>query len=565
MSIILIYKATVQMKIKSIQLKNFKRFTDLTISDIPEKTKLVLLIGANGSGKSSLFDAFRYAISTSSSGILDKSFSYSKYKSIDLDKIRPIAEKQDYYAKNLSQSIEVLIKLNENRTIDVSQEKGSVALSKHFIGRSSNRIVPKIPFMAVDLEAIENDFDSPVSSIENDSRFINDVMGYLQQINVALRKPLFAGNQSNNQQIFGEFILPLNESLLNIFGVQNNVTLSLIDIEDAIAPEPAKLIFQKGDSRINYDLLSHGEKQVIVLLLNFIVRRKQYEDAIIYIDEMDCHLNTALQETLLKEIVEKWIPDSSQLWTASHALGFIDYARKTDNAVILDFDSLNFDIPQTIIPQSKEILDVYDIAIPKSILSQLFSDRKIVFCENKNDEYYNLMGLEKTLFVGVKDSRDVFLHSKNDSTKFSLRDRDFLTDGEIQMIQEKYPNHRILKYYDFENYLYHPDNIAALGLADFDKEEYQAEILRQKKAKVHYILTKVESARKTYEEFKTDLKPESTNSIVDDFVSDEFERFYKFFDMKEQFNRSFLSSFNLKIKDLSSTQWFKTQIEKIIQ
>jgi hypothetical protein len=118
--------------------------------------------------------------------------------------------------------------------------------------------------------------------------------------------------------------------------------------------------------------------------------------------------------------------DSSQLWTASHALGFIDYARKTDNAVILDFDSLNFDVPQTIVPQSKEVLDVYDLAIPKSILSQLFSDKKIVFCENKNDEYYNLMGIDKTLFVGVKDSRDVFLHIKNDKTKFSLRDRDFL-------------------------------------------------------------------------------------------------------------------------------------------
>jgi hypothetical protein len=48
-------------------------------------------------------------------------------------------------------------------------------------------------------------------------------------------------------------------------------------------------------------------------------------------------------------------------------------------------------------------------------------------------------------------------------------------------------------------------------------------------------------------------------------MSDEFERFYKFFDMKEQFNRSFLSPFNIKIKDLSSTQWFKEQIEKITQ
>ena len=45
------------MRIQSIQLQNFKRFTDLKIEGIPETAKLVLLIGANGSGKSSVFDA----------------------------------------------------------------------------------------------------------------------------------------------------------------------------------------------------------------------------------------------------------------------------------------------------------------------------------------------------------------------------------------------------------------------------------------------------------------------------------------------------------------------------
>ncbi len=45
------------MIIKSLQLKNFKRFTDLTLQGIPDDAKLVLLIGSNGSGKSSVFDA----------------------------------------------------------------------------------------------------------------------------------------------------------------------------------------------------------------------------------------------------------------------------------------------------------------------------------------------------------------------------------------------------------------------------------------------------------------------------------------------------------------------------
>ena len=46
------------MRIKSVRLKNYKRFTDLHITEIPQSARLVVLVGPNGSGKSSVFDAF---------------------------------------------------------------------------------------------------------------------------------------------------------------------------------------------------------------------------------------------------------------------------------------------------------------------------------------------------------------------------------------------------------------------------------------------------------------------------------------------------------------------------
>ncbi|WPA92447.1 AAA family ATPase [Providencia zhijiangensis] len=45
------------MKINEILLKNFKRFTDLKVKNIPNSAKLVVLVGPNGSGKTSLFEA----------------------------------------------------------------------------------------------------------------------------------------------------------------------------------------------------------------------------------------------------------------------------------------------------------------------------------------------------------------------------------------------------------------------------------------------------------------------------------------------------------------------------
>lgn len=547
------------MKIKSVQLKNFKRFTDLTIEGIPKNSKLVLLIGVNGSGKSSVFDAFKFATMS------DLTIAVGK------------REDKFYYSKTEIEDVFIKIQFDDNQAISSNDRTTSSKYQHRFIGRSSIRILPKI-LHQINTVNIDADEDSPTSFIENDTRFQNDLLAYMQAINQQMQEFFFnKKNGDDGSTIFQEFIQPLNISLKNIFSANNEDdnkrkidVLSIIGFENITSNEPAKLIFKKGNSKINYDLLSHGEKQVIIILLNFIVRRKQYEDAIIYIDEMDCHLNTALQETLLQEITEKWIPDSSQLWTASHALGFIDYARKAENAVILDFDSLDFDVPQIISPQSKEVLDVYDLAIPKSILSQLFKDKKIVFCENKDDEYYNLLGIADTIFVGVKDSRDVFLHVKNDATKFSLRDRDFIADDEIRLIQKKYPNHRILTYYNFENYLFHPKNVAELHLKDFNEADYRAEILKHKKERIIFILPKLNSSRQTYQELKTEFNDKDkdsqyVDSIVEDFNSDDFERFYKFFNMKEEHKRLSIIKYNLSTKRLVSTKWFKSQIEKILQ
>ena len=57
------------MRIKSIELKNFKRFTHLTVDKIPETARLVVLVGPNGSGKTSFMEAMKQ--SSAASGYRD--------------------------------------------------------------------------------------------------------------------------------------------------------------------------------------------------------------------------------------------------------------------------------------------------------------------------------------------------------------------------------------------------------------------------------------------------------------------------------------------------------------
>lgn len=536
------------MRIKKIELKNFKRFTDITITDIPETSKLVLIIGSNGSGKSSLFDAFDWL----SKGIFKSS---------------PNGNQHIYYRKNQIIQSTIQIDFSDGQRIIKNSEldfREGKELVKKFIGRSSIRIVPQISNNS-NLDNVSTDSDGPATYIENDTKFINDVFLYINNINKALRDPVFKGEQADTLQIFKAFIDPLNISLLKIFGGDEKTTIQIAEFEDATPNKTAKLIFKKGSSKINYDLLSHGEKQVVILLINFIVRKEYYEDAIIFIDEMDNHLNTALQYNLLEEIVTRWIPDTAQLWTATHALGFIDYAQKNEQASIVDFNLLNFDVKQELTIQPKDKVDVYEIAIPKTMIASILSGYKLVMVENKNAEHFNAaLGRDGYLFLPANNNREVFLTVKQDGDKFGLRDRDYLRDDEIAKIKVQIPKLKILDYYTFENYIYHPDNIAEL-IPGFDTDNYIADIIRQKKEKLIAIVSEIGISRLHYIEFKDCIKDDGKlDAITDALESDKLEIFYSFFNMKKHYNKIYLSKFQLSVAELSQTQWFKKQILSIL-
>src|SRR5258706_5752270 len=48
------------MKVRELRLRKFKRFTDTTIRNIPATARLVIMVGPNGCGKSSLIEAAHF-------------------------------------------------------------------------------------------------------------------------------------------------------------------------------------------------------------------------------------------------------------------------------------------------------------------------------------------------------------------------------------------------------------------------------------------------------------------------------------------------------------------------
>ncbi len=540
------------MQIHKIRLQNFKRFTDLTIEGIPENTKLVLLIGANGSGKSSVFDVFEL-INT----ITKKEFANGN---------------SSYYKKDISLSSNLLIlksngKIEINLTDDEKEKNFGWTGSNSFYGRTSFRQISRLTktVLGSDLTT-QNDADRPKTYIDRDERFENDIENMLRDI----LKNVFSSIDSS-KYIKEKYIYPINQALHKIFNNDHNIEIELLEIIPPLEGKTAEINFKKGNSEIHYNLLSAGEKEVINILFNLLSRKDLLQDAILFFDEMDLHLNSAIQYNLLKEITENWIPDNSQLWTATHALGFIDYAHDSENAVIIDFDSLDFDKSQTLSPQPKENLEIFELAVSKDTISKILQGRKIVFAENTDTVIYNNLSMHNTYFFNAIDKADVFHKAKNLNT-LGLIDRDYLTDEEVQELNKTYPFLRVLPYYSIENLLFHPDNLEEYYFTvkkDFTKVDYINAFINVKNQELVDLAAGIPMARNGYpfykeNEYSKQLKDfkENWKDITKLLKSDDFETFYKVFPAKD-FGKSLSQRANLPKINLGRTNWFRNQIEKL--
>ncbi len=538
------------MRIKNIQLKNFKRFTDLTLQDIPENAKLVLLIGSNGSGKSSVFDAFDF-------------FSTNNNKSIK----HPFLDYKKIHFKPTTVHLETSGFGKEGMIEDIWYHSNEIKASS-FYGRTSFRQVPRLSKTTLGTSFnILADNDRSPSFIDRDVRFEND----LEHIFGKLLKEFFRTNDDKSE-IKEKVINPINDSLKRIFGQENGTKLRLLEIIPPLEGRVAEINFKKGDSIFHYNYLSAGEKEVFNILINLVARGEYYTDTIFFFDEIDLHLNTKLQYFFLKEIAENWIPDNCQLWTASHYLGFIDYANDNKNAIIIDFDDLDFDNPQILKPKEKNDFEVFEIAVGKAFIDKVVQGRKIIFSENTDTPLYNDLNIENVLFFIANDKTDVFHKAKNHN-HHGIMDRDYLSDEEIKEIRKIYPFIFILPYYSIENLLYHPENLNEYFSSRnivFDIKNYKSEVTKIKNIEKDYLLIGVLQARSGYPFFKENEKAkelkafkENSRGVVDLLRSDDFETFYKVFPAKD-FGTTIKERQNLSKAALAKTTWFKSQIEKLI-
>lgn len=475
------------MKIKKIHLNKYKRFHNLTIDLGDNPRRIVALVGPNGCGKSSIFDAMLFLKNAfgqiGSSGCKDYHYhslgglpSYN-YNSVNIEFDRgafyPVHKQMKQNGKE-NTLFSFRSSFRYNGTLNVRESKAVSELIKNDFGASS----------AADID----------QRIDQNYRRLN--IKYNKYLNDHDCRPSEAKNH-----IIGE----LNAAISNCLHLKID---NLGDIESG----KGAFYFRKEDTTntFDYNVLSSGEKEVVDLLLDLYLRKDDYNDSIYIIDEPELHLNTAIQRKLLLEI-NKMIPENCQIWVATHSIGFLRALQDELNDVsqIIEFPENNKWASQSYVlkPMVKSRENWRRLfATALDDLTGLISPKQIVYCEGTDkpgaggrekgldaDVYNTIFGEThpETLFVSSGGNTELDQRSEVAIMILSkvfpsveilvLKDRDIasgkdVTERDRQIyLSNNGKNHRVLKRFEIENYLYDKEVLKKYceqeGLA-FDEASY---------------------------------------------------------------------------------------------
>jgi predicted ATPase len=452
------------MKIKSLRLTRFKRFTDLTVQAIPESAKLVILAGPNGSGKTSLFEALNSWHRNIWRGLGGWDLSYH------------VKQQQASSKLNWNEAVRVEFYGPEPAKADDK--------AKAIYVRTAHR--NESEFQLQRLQRAEP------ALLENRFKWLtdNDASVSLNYARIAANGLEDAFERESSSTTIGEFrekaIGDIRDPIQRLFP-----DLVLNGLGNPLVSGTFK--FDKGTSKaFQYVNLSGGEKAVFDLVLDFVVKKREFNNTVFCIDEPEAHTNPRIQGALLQELFIA-LPEGSQLWIATHSMGMMRRARDLAalhpaEVVFLDFEGRDFDQPQILEPVvPTRAFWERSLRVALDDMAELVAPKQVVVCEGNPlgavggrvavdaNCYNQVFGAEfpDTRFLSAGNAADVAADrlAFTEAIKALARgisvirliDRDDRSPAEIAALQAQ--GIKVLSRRHMESYLYDDEILSALCMA----------------------------------------------------------------------------------------------------
>ena len=466
------------MRIKSVRLRNYKRFTDLTIADIPATARLVVLVGPNGSGKSSVFDSF---LLKASAAVANYSLSGDREQYYDKD------EAQSRHFHEVAQR--VMIEFH-------SPGDGQADLKSAFQVRSAYR--NESDFRIEQLRAARSEDTGPriARIIDVDASVSQNFERMAWQGMQDLFRDAPEGDTIGDYR--RRSLGGLQKAMCDLF------TDPALVLQDFGGIQARSFRFSKGGvSDFHYKNLSGGEKAAFDILLDVFVKRNVAADAVFCIDEPELHMGTDLQGPLIASILEL-LPNPTQLWVATHSIGIVREAYRMHQdrpgeVTFLDFSGRDFDEPVSIAPSVPNRMfwqNTYKVTLDD--LSSLVAPQRVVICEGSRDKHINAFDARcynelfadespETLFISQGGAGEIIRSEHLVAILQSVAcginvhkviDRDDMTDREREQKIEQ--GTRVLRRRELEDYLYDPAVLRTFLKTSICEEDVVEDVLNER-------------------------------------------------------------------------------------
>ena len=350
------------MQLKTVKITNFRRFTNLTIENIPASVRLIMLAGPNGCGKSSFFDA------------LNTWYGWNSKKNRNWE--------SDYHVKAGTVPRDRF--LND---VTLEFHDRQIADNKKILYlRSAYRNDPEFRITQLGRTGKQLDETHIRRMIDNDAAVSKN---YQRLASKGLEDLYELGDKTTTFDKYRQdSIGNIARSFRKLFPA-----MTLHSLGNPV--EDGTFRFSKGNSHgFVFKNLSGGEKAAFDLILDLLIATREYNDTIFCIDEPESHLNARLQADLLS-VLYNIIPQQCQLILATHSVGMMRRARdieadKPGSVIFLDFEAdregneRNFDEPQVIEPAKPDRRfwrRVYAVALDD--LATLVAPSRVVICEGE--------------------------------------------------------------------------------------------------------------------------------------------------------------------------------------
>ena len=319
------------MKIRNLYITEYKGLRDITLNfeNNNNVLDLVVLAGANGSGKTRVLESIYYYFEMLRSKVVSLELFYEKNENEVLDNLMS-TEGLTEIEKKMQKDIEYADCLRNIKYYNQDyKEGGNQNINSKIISRSFEKlkIFPKIIYVPTEINFQKIEIASPM--LVQEYKFLNiinlnlikDVPSY-----IATRIVEMANEQEN---------IPMGEIRNAVFREINEIFEILdLDIKVSEISKDAKSIpifTNSSGDKFDINELSSGEKQLFLRTLA--IKMLNPENSIILIDEPELSLHPKWQQKIVD--VYRKIGKNNQIIIATHSPHILGSVKK-ENIMLLD-------------------------------------------------------------------------------------------------------------------------------------------------------------------------------------------------------------------------------------